>query len=175
MIKKKFKEKSSSQLMEESIMKEQVENDVNLNDVIIIEEPTEKLVTETPMKEVPVDFTIIEEPTEKLVTETPMKEVPVDFTIIEEPKQETSTVQGEFKEILLYRFYHLKLDIEDYNKISSDKWKLYIGEDYKKKVYNVMGVTIDVALGLAGYNIAFANQDDLDYRRNNLVLTPKTK
>jgi len=152
MIKKKFKEKSSSQLMEESIMKEQVENDVNLNDVIIIEEPTEKLVTETPMKE-----------------------VPVDFTIIEEPKQETSTVQGEFKEILLYRFYHLKLDIEDYNKISSDKWKLYIGEDYKKKVYNVMGVTIDVALGLAGYNIAFANQDDLDYRRNNLVLTPKTK
>jgi hypothetical protein len=76
-------------------------------------------------------------------------------------------------EIKVADLYYLKLDSEDSNKVEDMQFKLVIDDNYVKHFYTEDGVELRKILGLENSIIAFRDGNDLNWTRENLIVTPK--
>jgi hypothetical protein len=149
--------------LNEEVLVEEDEVEEVTEEVITVEEPTLNEEEITLNEEVLVEEVIeIEEP---VLNEEVLVEVPETEEEVEQLPVET------FKIIRLARLYNLKVDIGDFDEVSQYEWKLGVSSNYTKTVFTVVDeevLTLPEVLGLGKVKVAFKNQNDLDYRRDNL-------
>jgi hypothetical protein len=141
----------------------------------VAEELAEEEVMESPEEEL-LEEEVVEEPLvveEEPVIEEELVEEEEELPVEEVTEEVEEAVVPSSGVIRLARYYNLKLDGADLELASGSEWKLFIDDSYTKHIYNAVGVTIQELLGLDTFAIKFKNGDDLDFRRDNLVLTQK--